>query len=194
MEDPGKYGASGSTEAAFQEYLDTLVESSKSLLDRGYDIRLLSGDLADSPARRAFRCALEERLSGCHLNRIIDEPVASVADVLSQIASTDLVVATRFHNIVFGFLCGKPVISISFHHKCESLMAMMGMSDYCVEMSGLRTDRLIDAFRRLEANAPILRSSIRERTAAFRHALDQQYDLLFGTARQELGAAELIAN
>jgi polysaccharide pyruvyl transferase WcaK-like protein len=118
-------------------------------------------------------------------DRILDEPVGSVVDVLSQIALTDFVVATRFHNILFGFLCGKPVISISFHHKCESLMAMMGMSDYCLEMGGLNADQLIDTFGRLEANAHTLGPSIRQRITAFRQALDQQYDMLFSTTRHD---------
>jgi polysaccharide pyruvyl transferase WcaK-like protein len=194
MEYPGKYGARGPTDAAFPEYLEALVELSRRLLERGYDIRLLSGDLVDSDARRAFRRVLQERLPAYDCDRIIDEPVASVMDVLSQIASTDFVVATRFHNILFGFLCGKPVISISFHHKCASLMEMMGMSDYCLEMGGLKADQLIDTLCRLEANAHTLGPSIRERITAFRQALDQQYDMLFATTRQELRAIELITN
>jgi polysaccharide pyruvyl transferase WcaK-like protein len=181
MEYPGKYGARGPSEAAFPEYLEALVESSRWLLERGYDIRLLSGDLADSDARRAFRRVLQERLLTYDCGRIIDEPVASAMDVMSQIASTDFVVATRFHNILFGFLCGKPVISISFHHKCESLMAAMGMSDYCLEMSELTADQLTDTFRHLEANGHALGPSIRERITTFRQALDHQYDMLFST-------------
>ncbi|HUB13725.1 MAG TPA: polysaccharide pyruvyl transferase family protein [Acetobacteraceae bacterium] len=194
MEYSGTYKVGDATNAAFQEYLDTLVESSKWLLDRGYNIRLLSGDAADAGARRAFRLVLQERLPAYDRDRIIDEPVTSVTDLLSHIASTDFVVATRFHNIVFGFLCGKPVISISFHHKCESLMAMMGMSDYCLEMGGLKADRLIDTLSRLEANAHLLGPSVRERTAEFRQALDQQYEMLFGATRQDSRALEPIAD
>jgi polysaccharide pyruvyl transferase WcaK-like protein len=194
MEYPGNYGAYGQAEAAYPEYLEALVESSKWLLDHGYDIRLLSGDSIDSHARRAFRRMLQERLVAYDCDRIIDEPPASVADALSQIALTDFVVATRFHNIIFGFLCGKPVISISFHHKCESLMATMGMSEYCLEMDGLTADRLIGALGRLEANVHTLRSSIMERTTEFREALDRQYDMLFGATQQEIRAAELITN
>jgi polysaccharide pyruvyl transferase WcaK-like protein len=194
MESPGKYSDYKTTGSAFSEYLEALVESSRWLLDRGYNIRLLSGDLADSHARLAFRRVLQERLPAYNCDRIIDEPVASVMDVLSQIASTDFVVATRFHNTLFGFLCGKPVISISFHHKCESLMAMMGMSDYCLKMDGLKADQLIDTLGRLEANAHSLRPSITERLTVFRQALDQQYDVLFGTTQQEHRATKLITN
>jgi polysaccharide pyruvyl transferase WcaK-like protein len=192
MDYSGAYHAGRPADPAFLEYLETLVESSGWLLARGYDIRLLSGDLVDSDARRAFRRLLEERLPAHDRDRIIDEPVASVRDVLSHIASTDFVLATRFHNIVFGFLCRKPVISISFHHKCESLMAMMGMSDYCLQMRGLRAEQLIDALRRLEANAHTLRHSIRSNLTALQETLDQQYDVLFQTTQQELRPAELI--
>ena len=115
-------------------------------------------------------------------------------DVLSQIASTEFVVATRFHNVLFGYLCGKPVISISFHHKCASLMAMMGMSDYCLEMGGLKAGQLIDTLRRLEANAYMLRPSIREKITAFRQALDRQYDMLFDANATGASGSDLIAN
>ena len=179
MEYAGRYSVRCPADAAFSEYLEGLVEGSRWFLDHGYDIRLLSGDLGDSQARRSFRRLLEERLPA-YDGRIIDEPVASVADVLSQVAATDFVVATRFHNIVFGFLCGKPVISIAFHHKCESLMAVMGMADYCLGISGLKADRLIDTFRRLEANEHTLKTLIKTRVASFRHALDQQYEIIFG--------------
>ncbi len=194
MDYSGTYNAGTPTEPAFLEYLETLVELSKWLMDHGYDIRLLSGDLADSDARRAFRRMLEERLPTHDREQIIDEPVASVGDVLSQIASCDFVVATRFHNIVFGFLCGKPVISISFHHKCEAVMEMMGMSDYCLEMGGLKAGLLIDAFCRLEANAHAIRPAIQEKITAFQQALDKQYAMLFGATRQELRAADLVTS
>lgn len=193
MDYSGTYHARGPTEPAFLEYLVALVESSRWLLDRGYDIRLLSGDQADFSARRAFTDLLKARVPGCYRDRIIDEPAASVADVLAQVALTDFVVATRFHNIVFALLCGKPVVSISFHHKCESLMAMMGMSEYCLEMAGLKADQLIDKLCHLEANADVLSHSVRNRTTAFRQALDEQYAVLFQTQRG-LQAAELISS
>jgi len=185
MENPGKYSAHSPTDAAFAGYLEALAESAKWLLDRGYNIRLISGDFADARARLAFARMLRERLPTYDRDRVIDEPVSSFVDLLSQIASTDFIVATRYHNIIFGYLCGKPVISVSFHHKCESVMAMMGMSEYCLRMDGLKAVDLIERLHRLQANALTVTDLVRERTAAFRLALDQQYDMLFGTTRPE---------
>lgn len=186
MEYAGKYSVANPTDTAFVGYLHSLVETAAWLLDRGYDISLLSGDAGDSKARRAFRQLLKEKYPAYGDDRIADEPVNSVTDLLRQIAATDFMIATRFHNLVLGFLCGKPILSISFHHKCESLMATMGMSDYCVRMDGLAAAPLIEMFLRLEANADGLKPLMRERISEFRQALDLQYIRLFGTTGQKL--------
>jgi polysaccharide pyruvyl transferase WcaK-like protein len=152
------------------------------LLAHEYDVRLLSGDLVDMPARQEFRDLLRKRLSVQDEGRIIDEPVVSVENLLSQIAATDIVVATRFHNVLLALLCNKPVIAISFHHKCESLMSAMGLSGYCLDINDLKADRLIEKFCDLEVNTSKLKPLIRERVGEFRKALDEQYKFIFNNS------------
>jgi polysaccharide pyruvyl transferase WcaK-like protein len=163
----------------YQVYLENLVTVASWLLAHDYDIRLLIGDLGDMHVTREFRGLLRKRLSVCDEGRIIDEPVHSVEDLLSQIASTKIVVATRFHNVLLALLCNKPVISISFHHKCESLMSAMGLSSYCLDINELKADTLIEKFCDLETNAGKLKPLIREKVTEFRRALDEQYNLIF---------------
>jgi len=117
----------------------------------------------------------------CDEGRIIDEPVFSAEQLLSQIAATDIVVATRFHNVLLALLCNKPVIAISFHHKCESLMSAMGLSAYCQDINDLKADKLIENFCDLETNGDKLKPLIREKVMEFREALDEQYNLILGT-------------
>jgi len=160
-------------------YLENLVRVVRWLLAHEYDVRLLSGDLGDMRARREFRDLLRERLSVRDEGRIIDEPVFSVENLLSQIAATDIVVATRFHNVLLALLCNKPVISISFHHKCESLMSAMGLSGYCLDINDLTVDSLIEKFCDVETNVSKLKPLIREKVGEFRKALDEQYKFIF---------------
>ena len=115
----------------------------------------------------------------CDQEHIIDQPIGSVEELLSQIVSTDIVVATRFHNVLLALLCNKPAISISFHHKCESLMSAMGLSQYCLDIRNWDTDQLIEKFCDLEKNAEKIKPIIRERAKAFREALDEQYQYIF---------------
>jgi polysaccharide pyruvyl transferase WcaK-like protein len=179
MEYAGKYSVSRPTNEIYLAYLENLVRVVRWLLAHEYDVRLLSGDLGDMRARQEFRDLLRERLSAQDEGHIIDEPVVSVENLLSQIAATDIVVATRFHNVLLALLCNKPVISINFHHKCESLMSAMGLSGYSLDINDLEADRLIEKFCDLEINASKLKPLIREKVEEFRKALDEQYRFIF---------------
>jgi polysaccharide pyruvyl transferase WcaK-like protein len=178
MEYAGKYSVERPTSAVYSAYLETLVELVKWLLAHEYNVRLLIGDLVDTPVTREFRSLLKERSVTHEEERIIDEPVASVEDLLKQLAATDLVVATRFHNVLLSLLLNKPVLAISFHHKCSSLMRQMGLSEYCQDINRLNADRLIEQFCDLEKNAERLRPLIEHKTEEFRRALDEQYNCI----------------
>jgi polysaccharide pyruvyl transferase WcaK-like protein len=179
MEYAGKYGIA-TTSSVHSAYLETLVEFVKWLLAHEYNVRLLIGDLADGPVTQEFRSLLKDREVTHEAGRIIDVPVESVEDLLSQLADTDIVVATRFHNVLHALLLNKPAIAISFHHKCSSLMSQMGLADYCQDINGLNAERLIGLFCQLEKNSERLRPMIREKVEGCRIALDEQYRIIFG--------------
>jgi polysaccharide pyruvyl transferase WcaK-like protein len=175
----GKYSVSKPSNEIYLTYLENLVIFVRWLLAHEYDIRLLSGDIGDMHSRQEFRDLLRERFPVWDEARIIDEPVLSVENLLSQIAATDIVVATRFHNVLLPLLYNKPVISISFHHKCASLMSAMGLSAYCLDINDLKADMLITKFCDLETNASKLKPLIGEKVREFRKALDEQYRFIF---------------
>ena len=128
---------------------------------------------------------LKQRSVTYEEDRVIDEPVASVDDLLQQIASTDFVVATRFHNVLLSLLLNKPSIAISFHHKCSSLMSQMGLAQYCQDIHRLNAERLIEQFCDLEKNADTLKPQIKNKAEEFRRALDEQYERIFRVLRPE---------
>jgi polysaccharide pyruvyl transferase WcaK-like protein len=141
---------------------------------------LLLGDVRyDQAAMQHFRNLLSKHIPACAHRRIIDEPVSSPEQLLSQLAATDTVVATRFHNVLLALILNKPVISISFHDKCVSLMDQMGLSEYCHDIEQLDVDRLIVQFRNLENGAEKLRALIQQRTTACRKALSEQDSVIF---------------
>jgi polysaccharide pyruvyl transferase WcaK-like protein len=174
-----KYSAPESSANVQQDYLENLTVFVRWLLFNGYDVRLLIGDLVDLKAVEDFKNLLRDRSLEVDNERIIHEPISSVEGLLSQIAATDLIVATRFHNVLLSLLCDKPVIAISFHHKCEWLMRAMGLSEYCLNIGELKADDLIEKFCDLNTNAERLRPLVREKADEFRRALDEQYEIIF---------------
>jgi polysaccharide pyruvyl transferase WcaK-like protein len=179
MEYAGKYSVASPSDTIYFAYLENLVTFVSWLLAREYDVRLLSGDLGDMRARQEFRTLLKERLPAYDEAHIVDEPICSVENLLSQIIATDIVVATRFHNVLLAVLCNKPVISISFHHKCESLMSAMELAEYCLDINDFKADQLIQKFCELETNANDIKPLMREKVREAREALDEQYRVIF---------------
>jgi polysaccharide pyruvyl transferase WcaK-like protein len=172
------YGDNKPTDASYDRYLESFVSLAKFLLDRGYDIRLIIGELADPQAE--FRRLLEDHSVQYDPSRIVDSPAESVdvQRLLAQIAETDLVVATRFHNVLYALLNNKPTVSISFHNKCADLMSSMGLSEYCLDVNGLRVDAMIEKVRDIEKNSDNLESLIAERAEQFREELQEQYGII----------------
>jgi polysaccharide pyruvyl transferase WcaK-like protein len=182
MDNAGRYSVVNHNREIYAEYLESLVIFVKWLLAKGYDIRLLIGDACDMPAIEEFKSLLNTRLGPYDEKRIINEPTVSVEELLPQIAASDFVVATRFHNVLLALLLNHPVIAISFHPKCTSLMSQMGLSDYCHDINHMDTNRLIEQFQDVERNAAKVKLVIRQGVEQSRKALEEQYNLIFNSA------------
>lgn len=181
MADPWKYGGSvGQVSGDHAGYLASLVGVAQWFLGRGYDVRILIGDGADMSAVEDFRRLLDGAVSEQEPGQIVERPILSLDDLLAEIAACDLVVATRFHNILFALLADKPTVAVSFHHKCESLMRAMGLAEYCVDLDEVGADLLIRKVQELEACSEDIRASIRERSLCYRRSLDRHYEQLCG--------------
>jgi polysaccharide pyruvyl transferase WcaK-like protein len=161
-------GRGGVAEAgAYRDYVAKICAFVVWLLDHAYRVRLIIGDLSYVVAPG---------------DRLVDRPATSVEQLLRHLSEVDLVVATRFHNVLLGLLLGKPAISISYHAKNDALMAEMGLARYCQPIAQLDLERLITQFRELEARATQLRPGILDKARSYRDELERQYRRIFADA------------
>jgi polysaccharide pyruvyl transferase WcaK-like protein len=166
---------------AYGEYIAKLGRFVFWLLEQGFAVRILIGDLTyDEPVLEDLRAHLEANGIAKYRDRVEDEPARSVEDVMDQIAGVDIVVASRFHNVLLGLFLGKPVVSISYNEKNDALMTSMGLGAYCQTIDDFSVDRLIGQFNAVKANADELRKAIAANSMAYRASLEHQYDALFG--------------
>lgn len=104
----GRYSAvepRAETQVAYLEALVTLVGW---LLERGYYLRMLCGDGdGDRGIIAEFEVLLRERL-GCYDEARVSSQEPSSDDVLAELSRTDIVVATRFHNVLLSLLLTSP--------------------------------------------------------------------------------------
>ena len=181
MEYAGRYSVPRPQDGVYVSYLESLVMSVEWWLAHGYDIRLLIGDgRADLDTKDELLDLLRQRLSADAVARhVLDELPSSVRDLLSQIATTHIVVGTRFHNVLFALLCSKPVIAISHHQKCQSLMEAAGLAHLSIDINTLNPDDLIRRFQSVEQTADNVRARIETRRQAFHQVICEEVEHLF---------------
>jgi len=171
-----RYGRSGGDETIYRNYLGRIACFVVGLLERGYTVRVLIGDFVwDQGVRRDLRRELEERGRNYEDARIIDEPASSVDALLSQLASVDVVVSSRFHNVLLGLMLGKPAIAVSYHEKFRPLMSGLGFEEFCRDIEQIDVDELIGKVGKLVEDAPGIKSELALKTESYRAALDEQY-------------------
>jgi polysaccharide pyruvyl transferase WcaK-like protein len=180
MEYYGQHRSAEDGERIYRRYIERVARFAGWLLEQGHTVRLLVGDLAfDGRVKGDLLRVLEDAGARCDPARIIDEPIASPDDLLGQLAKTDIVVATRFHNVLLALMLGRPVIALSYHEKLRSLMAAVGAAEYSVDAEELDVPGLIERFGRLSEDESFT-SSMRQQADANRSALDEQYARMFG--------------
>lgn len=101
-------------------------------------------------------------------------------DLFEEMAGLDIIVASRFHAVLFSYLLRKPAIGISYHHKIDDLMQCMGQSSYALDIRTLSFSKLVRAYSRLEQDLARGRWRVDEQLfAANRTRLGEQFDEVF---------------
>lgn len=176
----GRLSVANPAEATYRTYLKELAEFANWLLVHQYDISLLIGDASDDPHVVDDFKELLRQYQSYDPSRIIDAPIQTVSGLLARLAETDAIVATRFHNALLALVLHRPVIGISFHQKCVSLMDRMGLSEYCESIDHFSAESLIRTFCRLKQNSESVDVLTRRKVAEQGEALEEQYGIIFG--------------
>jgi polysaccharide pyruvyl transferase WcaK-like protein len=175
-------------EPKYRDFLSKLSTFVAWLLEHKYTVRLLIGDtLYDNRVKDDLLESLAKLGPTPADGQIINEPISSGEDVLAQLAATDIVVSARFHNVLLALMLHKPVVSLSYHEKFASLVAGVGLADYCHDIDHLDVDRLTAQIVELENRAEQLRPHIKQKVEEYRQALEEQYARILAHDRAHNG-------
>jgi len=158
----------------YETYLDKIAALADKLLASGREVRLLTGDKGDLQAIND----LMPRIQSPDAAKIIVEPVASLHELMQQIAQTDIVVASRYHNIVCALAMGRPAISLGYAAKNEALLHDTGLDGFGHHIERFDTQTILaqidDMFERREELAEKVEAGV----AQYRLKLAQQEETL----------------
>lgn len=124
------------------------------------------------------------------------EELSSPEEALRAVAGCDLIVAMRYHSVVFAALAGKPVVALGYDPKVEHLMGELGQSRFSLDLDDLQG--LSDFIREVLGDATVAAgtagraSELRSRATLNRQALRIDSGSAF-TSRSAV-TAELLAS
>lgn len=124
-------------EEAIANALDCLV---KKLNARVYFLPQVTAEPHDDDRKVAKRVSSLMQESD---RSVVVKDDLSIPDLLSLIASMDLVIATRFHSAILSFLVGVPVVAIEYEHKTSGIMKQMGLEDWVLRIDNVNSDEIV---------------------------------------------------
>jgi polysaccharide pyruvyl transferase WcaK-like protein len=159
-------------------YLEKMTRFVLWLCDRGHLVRLLMGDEADRRAIDDLLEAVRSKRPDLTAGSIVFAPAHTLHDVMQQMADTDIVVATRYHNVVCALRIGKPTISIGYAAKNDALLAEVGLAEFCQHVERLDVDLLEAQTARLIADRAAFERQLRDAQTRFQSRLSEQEERL----------------
>ncbi|GHJ59654.1 membrane protein [Nocardioides sp. OK12] len=154
------------------------------LLERGFAVSLLVGDDDDVPVARQVAAAVGE-------DRVTLVLPTTPAELVEAVGSVEVVVATRYHNVVGALRCATPVVALCYAPKHHAVMDMMGVGELCHDLRGLEAGRLVEQVEDVHARRQAVRAGLVRRLEEVRPVLEEHLDAVAG--RVLLAAPEVPA-
>jgi len=149
------------SDAVFDAYVATHVRLIQWIEAQGYKIRILIGQTpADLKAVRAI-----EKGVGRSLMTPAQEQMNSFQDAMAAAAETDMVIASRYHVQIAALKAGRPLISLSYAPKNDSLLAEAGLAEFAQPVEQINFDKLTAQIETLLNGRELYSAIVRARVA-----------------------------
>jgi polysaccharide pyruvyl transferase WcaK-like protein len=160
----------------YGRYIAELARFVRLLQEKGYAIRLLTGDAEDDEA--VGKLLDELKKTGSDRPLPVVNPAYTLQELMDEISLTDIVVCTRFHNVVCAVKLARPTLSLSYAAKNDVLLDDVGLGRFHWHVEGFDADALMARFEEALADRERLSAGIRARTAYYARRLAEQEKVL----------------
>jgi len=100
----------------------------------------------------------------------------SAVEVDTIIGSVDILISSRFHALIFGFLHEKPVMAISWSHKYKELFSLFDLEDFVLESNDMEQDDAIRLLSRLVAEKESIEKKIKTSLPGLKRKAREMFD------------------
>ena len=168
-----RYAPDGDS-GAYQDYLKMTASYVRSIVGEGYDVLVFPTQV------RADVWVIDELMemlsSEQGVSSVSRADVTSIGDLVNALNSVDIVVATRFHALVFCLLLGKPVVALANQDKMIDLMKSMNQDEYLLDVDKVKPTQVSEKLRELVESTAHIQVHYQVQVRNYKKLLDKQYD------------------
>ncbi|MGH9133078.1 MAG: polysaccharide pyruvyl transferase family protein [Ilumatobacteraceae bacterium] len=166
-------------EDGFDRYVDAMTEIAGRLLARGHTIRVLVGAPSDQAAVERVVAALERDHPEAVAAALTITPIKSFAELLDEVARTDVVVGTRYHNVIAGLMMSRPTVAVAYAGKFRDVMAQFGLDDFCHDVDELVADAVVADIETVLARSSEIAAQLDRHNRRYSRAVADRFDAVF---------------
>jgi polysaccharide pyruvyl transferase WcaK-like protein len=178
MEFAGGAGDPVQGPSVVERYVASMVELLHRLCGRGRTVTLVIGDRADLELARRILQRLRARSPGVADRVSVASQAHDLNSIMREMARAEVVVASRFHNVVAALAVGKPVVSLGYARKNRDLLQAFGLPDWSQNMDDFDVDRAAAEVEEAAARRIELEPVIQARLESYRTRLADQMEEL----------------
>jgi polysaccharide pyruvyl transferase WcaK-like protein len=163
----------------YDRYVDEMARVISRLLERGCFLILVCSSLGhDETVIPDLLSHLDDEAKR-RIDRQVSIPKIGIwKNLVAILRDVDLLIASRLHSTILGFMSETPTLAISFDPKVNWVMEDLGQTDYLLQIDNFTCSDVIEALDRLQLRKDVVLQQIasyRDRVASL---FAGQYDAL----------------
>jgi polysaccharide pyruvyl transferase WcaK-like protein len=168
----------------YEDCMGKFAAFASRLANSSFSVELFGTDISVDPkAIEDVRILLLERYQ---IQLPSYQTDGSLYKLLSRTAGFDYVVTCRFHGVVLAHMLNKPVLALAHHRKVTTVMADLGLSEYCFNIADFSVNQITEAFDSMVSRSTEIKERMAASLGGYREQLRAQFDELFPPAYQSL--------
>jgi polysaccharide pyruvyl transferase WcaK-like protein len=154
-------------------YVAHMTQLVTRLLDGGGTVSLVIGDVADFALAEEIEERARAARPGLDPGRLAVSRAGSLTELMAEMAAAEVVVASRFHNVICALKARRPTVSLGYAGKNARLLSEFGLPGFDQPMDSFDVERLVQqvAEVRRRASGTAMEDTLRR----YQAELEQQF-------------------
>jgi polysaccharide pyruvyl transferase WcaK-like protein len=159
-----------------RRYVVELAKALVRLAETGDRVVLVGGDRVDVEVARDVQAAVLSSCPGLSDDAVLVRDVATFTELTDEMRRADVVVASRFHNLICALRLGRPTVSVGYARKNRHLMQVLGLDRYCQDIEQLDADLLVAQIRAARTDRGAFAAKVRDATSRYKVQVESLLD------------------